>query len=97
MKLAKSPEEAYEHAKAILGMDIKGHTVHRVLVADGADIAEEYYFSLLLDRANRSYLAMCSVEGGMEIEQLAAERPERWPRLRLTRWSAWTRLRPRRL
>ena len=75
VKLAKSPEEAYEHAKAILGMDIKGHTVHRVLVADGADIAE-YYFSLLLDRANRSYLAMCSVEGGMEIEQLAAERPE---------------------
>ena len=76
VKLAKSPEEAYEHAKAILGMDIKGHTVHRVLVADGADIAEEYYFSVLLDRANRSYLAMCSVEGGMEIEQLAAERPE---------------------
>lgn len=76
VKLAKSPEEAYEHAKAILGMDIKGHTVYRVLVADGADIAEEYYFSLLLDRANRSYLAMCSVEGGMEIEQLAAERPE---------------------
>ena len=76
VKLAKSPEEANEHAKAILGMDIKGHTVHRVLVADGADIAEEYYFSLLLDRANRSYLAMCSVEGGMEIEQLAAERPE---------------------
>ncbi|EET75224.1 succinate-CoA ligase, beta subunit [Rothia mucilaginosa ATCC 25296] len=76
VKLAKSPDEAYEHAKAILGMDIKGHTVHRVLVADGADIAEEYYFSLLLDRANRSYLAMCSVEGGMEIEQLAAERPE---------------------
>ena len=76
VKLAQSPEEAYEHAKAILGMDIKGHTVHRVLVADGADIAEEYYFSLLLDRANRSYLAMCSVEGGMEIEQLAAERPE---------------------
>ena len=76
VKLAKSPEEAYEHAKAILGMDIKGHTVHRVLVANGADIAEEYYFSLLLDRANRSYLAMCSVEGGMEIEQLAAERPE---------------------
>ena len=76
VKLAKSPEEAYEHAKAILGMDIKGHTVHRVLVADGADIAEEYYFYLLLDRANRSYLAMCSVEGGMEIEQLAAERPE---------------------
>ncbi len=76
MKLAKNPDEAYEYAQQILGMDIKGHTVHRVLVAQGADIAEEYYFSILLDRANRSYLAMCSVEGGMEIEQLAAERPE---------------------
>ena len=76
VKLAKNPDEAYEHAQQILGMDIKGHTVHRVLVAQGADIAEEYYFSVLLDRANRSYLAMCSVEGGMEIEQLAAERPE---------------------
>src|SRR5690606_31860774 len=60
----------------ILGMDIKGHTVHRVMIAEGADIAEEYYFSVLLDRAERRYLAMCSVEGGMEIEQLAVERPE---------------------
>ena len=76
MKLSNNPDEAFEHAQQILGMDIKGHTVHRVLVAQGADIAEEYYFSILLDRANRSYLAMCSVEGGMEIEQLAAERPE---------------------
>ena len=76
VKLAKNPDEAYEYAQQILGMDIKGHTVHRVLVAQGADIAEEYYFSILLDRANRSYLTMCSVEGGMEIEQLAAERPE---------------------
>ena len=76
VKLAKNPDEAYEYAQQILGMDIKGHTVHRVLVAQGADIAEEYYFSILLDRANRSYLAMCSGEGGMEIEQLAAERPE---------------------
>ena len=76
VKLAKNPDEAYEYAQQILGMDIKGHTVHRVLVAQGADIAEEYYFSILLDRANRSYLAICSVEGGMEIEQLAAERPE---------------------
>ena len=76
VKLAKNPDEAYEYAQQILGMDIKGHTVHRVLVAQGADIAEEYYFSILLDRANRSYLAMCSVDGGMEIEQLAAERPE---------------------
>ena len=76
VKIAKSPEEAEQKASEILGMDIKGHTVHRVMIAAGADIAEEYYFSLLLDRANRNYLAMCSVEGGMEIEQLAAERPE---------------------
>ena len=76
VKVAKTPQEAYEHASQILGMDIKGHTVNRVMIAQGADIAEEYYFSLLLDRANRSYLAMCSVEGGMEIEQLAEERPE---------------------
>ncbi|MBB5832177.1 ADP-forming succinate--CoA ligase subunit beta [Brachybacterium aquaticum] len=76
VKVAKSPEEAEAKAAEILGMDIKGHTVHRVMVAAGADIAEEYYFSLLLDRANRNYLAMCSVEGGMEIEQLAVERPE---------------------
>lgn len=76
VKIAKSPQEAEEKAAEILGMDIKGHTVHRVMVAAGADIAEEYYFSLLLDRANRNYLAMCSVEGGMEIEQLAVERPE---------------------
>ncbi|MDO4255193.1 MAG: ADP-forming succinate--CoA ligase subunit beta [Kocuria sp.] len=76
VKVAKTPDEAYEYAQQILGMDIKGHTVHRVMIAQGADIAEEYYFSLLLDRSNRSYLAMCSVEGGMEIEQLAVERPE---------------------
>jgi succinyl-CoA synthetase beta subunit len=76
VKLAHSPEEAEEKASQILGMDIKGHTVHRVMVAEGAKIAEEYYVSLLLDRANRSYLAMASKEGGMEIEQLAVERPE---------------------
>lgn len=77
MKIATSPDDAEAKASEILGMDIKGgHTVHRVMVAAGADIAEEYYFSLLLDRANRNYLAMCSVEGGMEIEQLAVERPE---------------------
>ena len=76
VKVAKSPEEAEQHAQAILGMDIKGHTVGTVMIAAGARIAEEYYFSLLLDRANRTYLAMCSKEGGMEIEQLAVERPE---------------------
>ena len=57
-------------------MDIKGHTVHQVMIAQGAQIAEEYYFSVLLDRANRTYLAMASKEGGMEIEELAVERPE---------------------
>jgi len=76
VKVAKSPEEAEQLAGQILGMDIKGHTVGTVMVAAGAKIAEEYYFSVLLDRANRSYLAMCSKEGGMEIEQLAVERPE---------------------
>jgi len=81
VKLARSPEEAEAAAAAILGMDIKGHTVHRVLVAKGADIAEEYYFSVLLDRANRTYLAMASREGGMEIEQLAVERPDALARI----------------
>src|SRR5450756_1162662 len=76
VKMAHSPEEAEAAAAAILGMDIKGHTVHRVMVAQGALIAAEYYFSVLLDRAERRYLAMCSVAGGMEIEQLAVERPD---------------------
>lgn len=76
VKLARSPQEAYDRAQEILGMDIKGHTVHRVMIAEGANIAEEFYFSVLLDRAERRYLAMASVEGGMEIEQLAEERPE---------------------
>jgi succinyl-CoA synthetase beta subunit len=76
VQLARTPEEAREKAGAILGMDIKGHTVHRVLVTEASDIAEEYYLSFLLDRSNRTFLAMCSAEGGVEIEQLAAERPE---------------------
>ncbi|HWT34536.1 MAG TPA: ADP-forming succinate--CoA ligase subunit beta [Microbacterium sp.] len=76
VKVAKNPDEAYEAAQAILGLDIKGHVVKRVMVAAGARIAREFYFSVLLDRANRSYLSLCSVEGGMEIEQLAVEKPE---------------------
>lgn len=76
VKLAKNPDEAAARAEEILGLDIKGHITKRVMVAEGADIAEEYYFSVLLDRANRTYLAMCSKEGGMDIEQLAEERPE---------------------
>jgi succinyl-CoA synthetase beta subunit len=76
VKVARTPDDAAEAARAILGMDIKGHTVHRVLVDPGADIRAEYYFSFLLDRSNRTFLAMASAEGGMEIEQLAVERPE---------------------
>ncbi|PFG15822.1 succinyl-CoA synthetase (ADP-forming) beta subunit [Propionicimonas paludicola] len=76
VRLARTPEEAAAHASAILGMDIKGHLVRRVLIAAGADIAEEYYFSLLLDRTTGGYLAMCSKQGGVEIEKLAVEQPE---------------------
>ncbi len=76
VKLAKSPAEAAEKAEEILGLKIKDHTVRKVMVAEGADIAEEYYFSILLDRTKRRYLAMLSKEGGVEIEKLAAERPE---------------------
>lgn len=76
VKVAHTPDEAAAAAEAILGLDIKGHIVKRVMVAQGAKIAKEFYFSVLLDRANRSLLALCSVEGGMEIEQLAVEKPE---------------------
>src|SRR3954462_14677781 len=76
VKLADDPADAEEKAGKILGLDIKGHVVRTILVTEASDIAEEYYFSFLLDRANRSYLAMCSSEGGVEIEQLAAEKPE---------------------
>jgi len=76
VKVAKTPAEAAALAGDILGMDIKGHTVHRVLVDPAAQIEQEYYASFLLDRANRTFLAMASYEGGMEIEQLAVERPE---------------------
>ncbi|MBT0767927.1 ADP-forming succinate--CoA ligase subunit beta [Kineosporia sp. J2-2] len=81
VKLAKSPEEAAARAKDILALTIKDLPVRRVMVTQGADIAEEYYFSVLLDRANRTYLAMASREGGMEIEELAVERPEALARI----------------
>jgi succinyl-CoA synthetase beta subunit len=76
VKLASSPEEAEQVANQILGMDIKGHLVHRVMLAPAASIEDEYYFSILLDRSNRTYLAMASREGGMEIELLAVEKPD---------------------
>ncbi|HEX2419064.1 MAG TPA: ADP-forming succinate--CoA ligase subunit beta [Micromonosporaceae bacterium] len=77
VKLADTPEEAERHARAILGMDIKGHVVHKVMLTVTADIAAEYYFSFLLDRANRTFLAIASVEGGMDIEQVAAKTPDK--------------------
>ncbi len=76
VKVAPTPDDAQAAAEAILGMDIRGHTVHRVLVDPGADIRREFYVSYLLDRANRTFLAMASFEGGMEIERLAVERPD---------------------
>jgi len=81
VKVAKTPDDAEAAAEAILGLDIKGHVVKRLMVAAGADIKEEYYFSVLLDRANRSYLSLSSFEGGMEIEILAEERPEALARI----------------
>jgi len=76
VKVVHNPDDAATAAEAILGLVIKGLTVNRVMVAEGAKIAQEFYFSILLDRANRSYLSLCSVEGGMEIEELAVERPD---------------------
>jgi succinyl-CoA synthetase beta subunit len=81
VKLADDAAGAAEVAGQILGMDIKGHTVHRVMLAPAAAIEEEYYFSILLDRTNRTYLAMASREGGVEIETLAVERPEALARI----------------
>ncbi len=76
VKLAENPADAQAKAEAILGLDIKGHIVQKVLITGAADIAEEYYVSFLLDRANRNFLAMASVEGGMDIEEVAATKPE---------------------
>ncbi len=76
VKLAENPDEAVAKADQILGMDIKGHTVRRVLIAPTADIAEEYYFSFLVDRSNRKYLCIASIEGGVEIEEVARTNPD---------------------
>ena len=81
VKVVHNADDAYAAAEQILGLDIKGHVVKRVMIADGARIAREFYFSVLLDRANRSYLSLCSVEGGMEIEELAVERPDALARI----------------
>jgi succinyl-CoA synthetase beta subunit len=76
VKLADSVDDAYAKAQQIIGMDIKGHTVHRVLIAEASDIKSEYYLSYLLDRANRTFTAICSVDGGMEIEEIAHTNPD---------------------
>ena len=81
VKLAENAADAKEKAKAILGMDIKGHTVHQVMIAQAAPIAAEYYMAILLDRANRNFLVMASVAGGMEIEEVAHKTPEKLARV----------------
>jgi succinyl-CoA synthetase beta subunit len=77
VKLAENPADAREKAQAILGMDIKGHTVHKVMIAAAAPIESEYYLAILLDRAARSFLVMASVSGGMDIEEVAHKTPEK--------------------
>ena len=77
VKLSENADDAKEKASAILGMDIKGHTVHKVMIAQAAPIDSEYYLAILLDRANRNFLVMASVAGGMEIEEVAHKTPEK--------------------
>ncbi len=77
IKLAKTPGEAHEAASQILGMDIRGHVVHKVLVVPGVDIDREFYLGVVLDRPNRVPVLMASAEGGVDIETVAAETPEK--------------------
>ncbi len=81
VKLAENASDAKEKAKAILGMDIKGHIVKKVMIAQSAPIESEYYLAILLDRANRNFLVMASVAGGMEIEEVAHKTPEKLARV----------------
>ena len=83
VKLAENATDAKEKAKAILGMDIKGHTVNKVMIAQAAPIDSEYYLAILLDRANRNFLVMASVAGGMEIEEVAHKTPEKLAKVRI--------------
>lgn len=83
VKLAKTPEEAFSHAQNILGLDIKGHIVKKVLVTPAEDIASEFYVSFLVDRSNRSFLCMASVAGGIDIEEVAATTPEKLAKVQI--------------
>mgnify|MGYP003331586909 FL=1 len=83
VKLATNPEEALEKAKNILGLDIKGHIVKKILITPAEDIKEEYYVSFLLDRTNRTFLCMASVAGGMDIEEVAAKTPEKLAKIKI--------------
>ncbi|MDA0216825.1 MAG: ADP-forming succinate--CoA ligase subunit beta [Actinobacteria bacterium] len=83
VKLAEDAKDARQKAQGILGMDIKGHTVHQVMIAQAAPIEAEYYLAILLDRANRSFLVMASISGGMDIEQVAHETPEKLARVNI--------------
>ncbi|MEN9923668.1 MAG: hypothetical protein RIS09_1182 [Actinomycetota bacterium] len=83
VKVTDSVEDVAAKADAILGLDIKGHVVGKVLISEASAIVEEYYVSFLLDRANRSFLAMASVEGGMDIEEVAATKPEALARIQI--------------
>lgn len=81
VKLAENADDAFEKARVILGMDIKGHTVHKVMIAQAAPIESEYYLAILVDRAARSFLVMASVAGGMDIEEVAHKTPEKLARI----------------
>ncbi len=81
VKVAENAADAKEKAGAILGMDIKGHIVKKVMIAQAAPIESEYYLAILLDRANRNFLVMASVAGGMEIEEVAHKTPEKLARV----------------
>ncbi|MGA0842051.1 MAG: ADP-forming succinate--CoA ligase subunit beta, partial [Candidatus Nanopelagicales bacterium] len=83
VKLATNPDEAFSHAQNILGLNIKGHIVKKILVTPAEDIASEFYVSFLVDRSNRSFLCMASVAGGIDIEEVAASTPEKLAKVQI--------------
>jgi Succinyl-CoA synthetase, beta subunit len=93
VKLAEDGDDAYVKAEAILGMDIKGHIVKKVMIAAAAPIESEYYLAILLDRSNRSFLVMASVAGGMDIEEVAHKTPEKLAKVHIDPMKEWARKR----